>query len=157
MHIGVNDFQIANSPLSGRAEQDLVTVYTARPDVGLPGVAICRLAAPLYYANAEFFMNQVLSFYRDAPSTLRWFILQFDCISDVDYVAAKMLVELADRMGREQVALVFANLSTKVEDFLSDCGVLEVVGSDKVFVSIDKALAAFEYLTHKHPIGARMS
>jgi anti-anti-sigma regulatory factor len=98
-------------------------------------------------------MDEVLSLIRNAPSTLRWFILRFDFVDDVDYVAAKMLMELADRMGREQVALVFADLSTEVEGFLSDCGVLEVVGSDKVFASIGTALASFDDLTHQHPAG----
>jgi hypothetical protein len=58
-----------------------------------------------------------------------------------------MLMELADRMAREQVALVFADVSKEVEDLLSDFGVLEVVGSDKVFALVDAAAAAVEHFT----------
>jgi hypothetical protein len=58
-----------------------------------------------------------------------------------------MLMELADRMAREQVALVFAGVSKKVEDLLSDFGVVQAVGSDKVFTSIDAAVAVFEHFT----------
>jgi len=142
MQSGVNEFQIANGRLSGPAEEDFLTVYTVGADDALPRLMICRLAAPLNYGNAEFFMNEVLSFVRDAPSTLRWFILRFDAIDNVDYVAAKMLMELAERLGKKHVALVFADLSKEVEEFLSGRGVLEVVGSDKVFGSIDVAVAA---------------
>jgi MFS superfamily sulfate permease-like transporter len=144
---GVKEFQIANGRLSGPAEEDFLTVYTVGADVSRPGLMICRLGAQLYYANAEFFMNEVLSFVRHAPSTLRWFILRFDAVDNVDYVAAKMLMELADRIGREHVALVFADLSKEVEEFLFSCGVLEIVGSDKVFASIDAAVAASGHFT----------
>jgi len=57
--------------------------------------------------------------------------------------SARMLMELADRMRKEEIALVFAGLSADLKDFLSDFGVLEVVGSDRVFASVDAALAAF--------------
>jgi len=141
MQSGVNEFQIANGRFSGPAEEDYLMVNA---DVALPGLMICRLAGSLYYANAESLMNELLSLVRDAPSTFRWFILRFDSIDDVDYVAAKMLMELADRMAREQVALVFAGVSKEVEALLSDFGVVQAVGSDKVFTSIDAAVAVFE-------------
>src|SRR4051812_23181176 len=125
MQSGVNDFQIANGHLSRPAEEYPLTVYAAGGAVALSGSVICRLAGPLNYTNAELFMNDVLSFVRDARSTIRWFILQFDAINEVDYVAAKMLMELADRMRKTQAALVFADLSKEVKDFLSGYGVIE--------------------------------
>ena len=116
-----------------------------QPDVALPGLKICRIKAPLNYVNAESFMNEVLSIVDSAPSILRWFILRFDSIDDVDYVGANKLMELADRLGREQVSLVFAEMSTSLGSFLSDSGVLEVVGSERVFASVGAALAAIKH------------
>jgi sulfate permease, SulP family len=147
MQTRVNEFQIANGRFSGPAQEDCLMVNAAGADVALPGLMICRLAGSLYYANAESLMNEVLSLVRGAPSTLRSFILRFDSIDDVDCVGAKMLLELADRMAREQVALVFAGVSKKVEDLLSDFGVVQALGSDKVFTSIDAAVAVFEHFT----------
>ena len=49
-------------------------------DVALPSLKIYRIKAPLNYANAEFFMDEVLSIFGTAPSRLRWFILRFDSI-----------------------------------------------------------------------------
>jgi MFS superfamily sulfate permease-like transporter len=133
-----------NGLLSGSAEEDSIPKHID-VDVALPGLMICRFKVSLCYSNAEFFMNEVLSIVRTAPSRPRWLVLRFDSIDGVDYVAAKMLMELADRMGREQVALIFAELSSELRGFLSDFGVLEVVGSDKVFASVDAALAAFRH------------
>jgi MFS superfamily sulfate permease-like transporter len=146
MQSRVYEFQIANGRLLRPAQEDFPTEYATRADVALPRLMICRLSGSLYYANAESLMNEILSLVRDASSTLRSFILRFDSIDDVDCVAAKMLMELADRMAREQVALVFAGVSQEVEDLLSDFGVVQAFGSDKVFTSIDTALAAFEHL-----------
>ena len=74
-------------------------------------------------------MNEVLSIVGTAPPRLRWLILRFDSIEDVDYVAAKMLVELADRIGREQVTLVF-----RLERLLPVTG-LESAGFDSCAIS----------------------
>jgi MFS superfamily sulfate permease-like transporter len=74
-------------------------------------------------------------------------VFRFDSIDRVDFIAAKMLMELADRMRKEEVALVFAELSTDLRAFLSDSGVLEAFGSDRVFASVDAALAAVKHST----------
>src|SRR4051794_24503911 len=111
MQSRVNKFRIANGSLSGHAKEDFLTVYAAGADDAMPRLMICRLAGSLYYANAESLMNEVLSLVRDAPSALRSLILRFDSIDAVDCVTAKMLMELADRMAKDQVALVFADVS----------------------------------------------
>jgi len=154
MQSHVYEFQIANARLLRPAQEDFPTEYATGADVALPGLMICRLSGSLYYANAESLMNEMLSLVKDAPTTLRSFILRFDSIDDVDCVGAKMLMELADRMAREQVALVFAGVSQEVEDLLSDFGVVHAFGSDKVFTFIDTALAAFEHL-HLTPDSCR--
>ena len=146
MHSFAHNLDSADGSLSGSSDTDF-TPIDLDIDVALPSLLICRLKLSLSYANAEFFMDEVLSLVRAAPSRLRWFILRFDSIDEVDYVAAKMLMELADRMVREQVELVFAELSPNLKDFLSDCGVLEVIGLDKVFASGDEAFTACVNLT----------
>src|SRR5947207_9702136 len=84
-------------------------------DVALPALMIGRFTAPLYYANAESFMKDVLLFARDGPPDLRWFILRFDSIEGVDYVAAKILMELADRMSEQRVTFIFSELGAEVK------------------------------------------
>ncbi len=130
-----------NGLLSGSAQEDHMPIHI---DVALPSVVICRFKAPLYYGNAEFFMDEVLSIVRSSPLRFRWFILRFDSINAVDYIGAKMLTELADRLQKEQVALVFAELSTDLRRFLFDSDVLEAVGLNKVFASVDAALASLK-------------
>ncbi len=143
MQSALNRSESKNGLLSGSAQEDHMPIHID-VDVALPSVVIGRFKAPLYYGNAEFFMDEVLSIVRSSPLRLRWFVLRFDSINAVDYICAKMLTELADRLQKEQVALVFAELSTDLRRFLSDSDVLKAVGLDKVFASVDAALAAFK-------------
>jgi MFS superfamily sulfate permease-like transporter len=144
MQTHVQDFEIANGPIEG-GEESFVTMY-AMSDPALREVMIARFTASLHYANAESFMDEVLLSLRHAPCNLRWFIVRFDSIEDVDYVAANMLMELADRMSKQHVTLVFTGLCAEVKSVLSNSGVLAVIGLDRVFPSIDAALAAYEHL-----------
>jgi len=134
----VQILQSAEGRLSGPPEKDIMPTHI-KVDVTLPSVMICSIKGPLSYANAEFFMHEALSLVRAAPPSPRWFIMRFDSIGEVDYVAAKMLMELSDRMEREQAALGFAELSPDLRSFLSDSGVLDAIGSDKVFASVHQA------------------
>ena len=109
----VNGSEIANYCLAGPGGQDFMLIEMQH-DVALPGLKICRIKAPLNYVNAESFMNEVLSIVDSAPSILRWFILRFDFIDDVDDIGANKLMELADRLGREQVSLIFAEIPTSL-------------------------------------------
>lgn len=111
----------------------------------LPGLMICRLSGPLCYDTAEFSIGEVFSLIQGA-SSLRWLVLRFDFVGDVDYVGAKMLMELLDRLGRQGTTLVFAGLSTKVRNILSDLGVLAEIGSAKEFPSIRAARSAYRQL-----------
>jgi MFS superfamily sulfate permease-like transporter len=134
----VHNLQSVDGRLSGPAEKDIMPIHI-RVDVTLPSLTICSFKVPLSYANAESFMHEALSLVSAAPPSPRWFILRFDSIGEVDYVAAKMLMELADRMEREQVTLGFTELSPDLRSFLSDSCVLDVIGSDKVFASVHEA------------------
>ncbi len=144
-----SNLETAHGPLANSAQEGRKPICI-EPDVAQPGVMICRLEVSLYYGNAESFMNEMLSSVATASLGVRWFILQFNPTEDIDCIAAKMLMELADRMGREQVAIVFAELSADLREFLADSGVLEVVRADRIFASVDAALAACKpcNLTH---------
>ena len=143
---------MANGHLSD-IEKEFIPKYVD-VDVAPPSVMTCRLKVLPYYGNAEHVMNEMIAIVRSYSPNIRWLILRFDSISDVDHVAAKMLMELAYRMAREQVVLVFTELSADLGGFLSDSGVLESVGLDRVFPSVDTALAAVKRCTPSAGRGA---
>lgn len=107
-------------------------------------VLACTVVAPLSYANAESFMSALLSRVRDSAPAVRWLVLRFDRLDEIDYVAAQMLMELSDRLESEGVTLVFAGLSRTVAQFLEDFGVLARIGYERVFSSAHAAITVCE-------------
>ena len=127
--------------LPAHAQEISLTSFLIDVEFARPLFAVCRLAAPLYYANAERFMDELLSWIRSTTFAVRWLALRFDSIESIDCVGAQMLMELAERMRNQGVTLVFTELTTELKSFLSDFGVLTTIGVDQVFPSVDAALA----------------
>ena len=123
---------------------EFVDAPIASSSMALPGLMIYRFEAPLYYANADFFMREVVGLIQHAGPTLRWFMIRFSRISDVDYSASKMLVDLIHRMQGRGVKLVFCDVNEVRRSLLQRTGVLDRIGSDNVFDHLDTAVKAFK-------------
>jgi sulfate permease, SulP family len=46
-----------------------------------------------------------------APPPVRWFIVDADAITDIDYSAARSIRELLDDLARQKVGMIFARVS----------------------------------------------
>jgi len=66
-----------------------------------PGLIIYRFGADLFYANDHRFTDEVRSLVEHAPTPVRWFIVDADAITDIDYSARsaplRRLARLAER------------------------------------------------------------
>ena len=60
----------------------------------IPGLVLFRWDAPLFFANAETFREQLLRAVADAPTPTQWVVVTAEPITDVDITAADMLAEL---------------------------------------------------------------
>jgi anti-anti-sigma regulatory factor len=131
MRAGTNRQEPLNRFLSARRGGYATPEFVVGADVGLPEMVLCRFAGPLNYSNAEYFMHQVLSFLGEPTLSVRWLVLQGDLIDGLDYVAAQMLMELADRIRTTHVSFVLTNVSAEIEQLLRDCGASEVLRGDE--------------------------
>jgi sulfate permease, SulP family len=57
-----------------------------------PGLAIYRFGAPLFYANAGRFTEEIRAVVGSAPSPVRWLVVDAEAITNIDYTAARMLL-----------------------------------------------------------------
>ena len=88
-------------------------------------------------------MNDLVSLIRDTPYVLRWLVLQFDSVREIDYVGAKIIKELSEWLQLQRIDLVFTRMSKRVRGVLADSGALTAVCSVKVFASLGTAIAAY--------------
>jgi MFS superfamily sulfate permease-like transporter len=106
-----------------------------------PGLVAYRFGVGLFYANATRFTEEVLALV-DVDEPPRWFVVLADAMDDVDFTGGKTLLELAEQLSdRDVVLCVAAAGRVKVE--LERFGVLDAIGTEHVFDSLDDAIAAF--------------
>jgi sulfate permease, SulP family len=107
-----------------------------------PGLVIYRFGVGLFYANITRFSEEALALV-DPPERPEWFVLLGDAIDDVDYTAGQALVELAKQMSERNVVFGVAVLNPEVVKELERFGLVDVIGRDRVFATLDEAIAAF--------------
>jgi high affinity sulfate transporter 1 len=99
----------------------------------IPGLVLFRWGAPLFFANAEFFKEQVLQAAATAPTPVRWLVVAAEPVTSVDVTAADVLSELHTTLREAGIELRFAELSDVVKDKLKRFGVFEAIGKGSFF------------------------
>lgn len=114
----------------------------------IPGLVLFRWDAPLFFANAEAFRENVLHAIAEAPTPTQWVVVTAEPITDVDTTAADMLAELDNSLHEAGMDLFFAEMKGPVKDMLKRYGLFNRLGVDNFFPTIEQAVE--RYLTlHK--------
>jgi high affinity sulfate transporter 1 len=122
---------------------DVTEFPVSSREMALPGLMIFRFEAPLYYANSEFFRTEVLQLVGTGETRVRWLTVRLGTISDVDYTASKMLLDLIRRLQQRGVTLAFTDVDTRMGTLLQHYGIAQVLGSDKLFANVTTALTGY--------------
>ena len=113
------------------------------PDAeGLPGLVIFRFDAPLFFANARTFRDQIRRLAAADPRP-RWIVIAAEPITDVDTTAADMLADLDEELNAEGVSLVFAELKEPVRRKLERYELIGPLDPEHFFPTLDAALEHF--------------
>ncbi len=108
----------------------------------LPGVLMFRWEAPLFFANAGMFRDQVRELVRERNP--RWVILQCEAITDIDVTAADILEQLDLELNERGVNIAFVELRSRLKDLVYDYGLFATLDADHFYGSIEDALADIE-------------
>jgi high affinity sulfate transporter 1 len=108
----------------------------------MPGMVIYRFDAPLFFANARSFEEQVRHLARTRPRP-RWIVVASEPITDVDTTAAEMLESLDLELNAEGINLVFAELKTPVRHKIEHYGLTKTINPDHIFDTITQAVDSF--------------
>ena len=108
----------------------------------LPGIIVYRWEAPLFFANAGRFRDQVRHLAR--TEQVSWIVLQCEAITDIDVTAADMLEQLDNELNAQGVHLAFAELRTRLQDRVWRYGLFETLDSDHFYPTLKAAIRAVE-------------
>ena len=111
-----------------------------------PGLAVYRFGAPLFYANAGRFSEEIREIVGQAPSSLRWVLVDAGAITHVDYTAARVVRDLQKDLADRGVKLVFARVGPDLKPDLDRHHLTEAVGSDCIYDRLHHALSAYHKL-----------
>jgi high affinity sulfate transporter 1 len=115
----------------------------AKPGVQTePGLIVYRFGADLFYANDHRFTDEVRSLIGHAPTPVRWFIVDADAITDVDYSAARSIRELLDDLAQQKVGMMFARVGPYLRSDMDRHRITDAVGEARIFRTLHEALAA---------------
>ena len=108
----------------------------------LPGLVIYRFDAPLFFANAKTFRDEVTHLARAEP-TPRWIVVAAEPITDVDTTAADFLLELDGWLDGRGQTLVFAELKDPVRRKIERYGLTAEIEPGHFFPTVGAAVDAF--------------
>ncbi len=109
----------------------------------LPGLVIYRFDAPLFFANARTFRDQIRRLARSEPPP-SWIVIAAEPITDVDTSAADMLADLDEELNAAGTSLVFAELKDPVRSKLERYELVGRLDPAHFFPTLDGAVDAFQ-------------
>ncbi len=111
--------------------------------VSEPGLVIYRFGAPLFYANAGRFADEIRGL---AVSTVRWVLVDAGAITKVDYSAARTIRELLTELADRHVGLAVAHVEPELQADLDRHQLTGLIGPAQVFDKLHDAVAHFRQL-----------
>ncbi|MGY1604758.1 SulP family inorganic anion transporter [Geodermatophilus sp. SYSU D00815] len=119
----------------------------SHPDAAqLPGLVLHRFDAPLFFANAKTFRDDVLAIARREPAP-RWIVIAAEPVTDVDTTAADVLLELDRLLDERGQTLVFAEMKDPVRAKVERYGLTEAIELQHFFPTVEAAVSAYRALT----------
>jgi high affinity sulfate transporter 1 len=110
----------------------------------VPGILVVRLDAPLYYANALTVSNRLLTALEAADPKPRAVVFDATALDSLDITSAEMLEKLVTKLRADGIELVVAEAHAPVVAFARRTGLLDVLGEDRVYPTVDAAVRALE-------------
>ena len=118
-------------------------VHTHPDAEQLPDLVIYRFDAPLFFANAKTFRDQIRRLAAADPPP-RWIVIAAEPVTDVDTTASDMLTDLDEALNARGISLVFAELKDPVRAKIERYGLTRTIDPGHFFPTVGAAVRAFQ-------------
>jgi len=109
----------------------------------IPGLVLLRWDAPLFFANAEQFQNQVLAALDQSPTPVQRLVIAASPVTSIDITSADMLAELDKALEQRGVELQFAEMKDPVKDKMKQFELFEGLGESAFHPTLGAAVDAY--------------
>ena len=107
------------------------------------GIIIYRFGAPLYFANAAFFEEEVEKLVTQAPTPVKWFVLDAEAMVDIDTTGEETLHQVLTSLAKRGVTVAVSRANQSTAALLSRYHLLELIGENRMYPTNRHAIAAF--------------
>lgn len=120
----------------------------------VPGILILDIAAPIYFANAEYLRERIVRWIDEEEEKLKatgefglqYVILNMSAVGNIDTSGISMMDEVKKIMDRRELKLVLANPGADVMKKLNKSKVIEKIGNECIYLTVGDAVSACNYM-----------
>lgn len=106
-------------------------------------VLILRFDAQLFFANVQFFREEIYRRARNKGETLELIILNAESVNNMDSSAIHMLYELTTEFKRKGIKLYVTGVHGPVRDAMQKGGLLTHLGEAHFYLSVQEAIDSY--------------
>jgi MFS superfamily sulfate permease-like transporter len=110
---------------------------------GSTGLMIYRFGAPLYFANATLFLDDVERLVTRAPTPVRWFVLDAQAMVDVDTTGAGVLRQAITMLKKQNITFAVSRADRSFRSWLERYDLIELIDPDRFYPTNRHAAQAF--------------
>ena len=111
------------------------------------GIIIYRFGAPLYFANATFFEEEVEKLVTQAATPVKWFVLDAEAMVDIDTTGEEALHQVLTWLAKRGVTVAVSRANQSTAALLARYHLLELIGKNRLYPTNRHAIAAFRQET----------
>jgi sulfate permease, SulP family len=108
----------------------------------ISGVLVVLFAAPLWYANATQFRAALDHARRRSAQAPRLVVLDALGMYDVDFTGSQALSQALDALSQDNIRFAVARAGDHLRENLARAGLLQRIGADHFYASVDEAVTA---------------
>jgi sulfate permease, SulP family len=112
-----------------------------------PGIFFFRFGASLYFANANYFVEEVEKLVTQTTTPLKWFVLDASAINDMDTTGEEALRETCTWLAKRGVTVAVSRTNPSVHSLLRTYRLADLIGENRLYPTNRQAIAAFRLET----------
>jgi SulP family sulfate permease len=107
-------------------------------------ILIVRFDAQLFFANVQYFKDQLEDFVNEKGADLKLIIIDGESINTIDSSGIYMFNDVISKYHNQQIEIALTGMKGPVRDILEKSGIMKKISYENCFMSIQEAVDAFE-------------
>ena len=107
------------------------------------GLVVYRFGAPLYFANATLFLDEVEQLIAQPPTPVRWFVLDAEAMVDVDTTGAGVLRQAIAMLADRKITFAVSRADRSFRSWLEKYELMKLIDQRRFYPTNRHAAQAF--------------